>query len=174
MTAAPTSAAEVARARAHRLARGDDRAGLAREWMVTNGLGGYAAGTLGGAATRRSHGLLIAALPAPLGRTLMLNALLEAVRLDDGTNIPLVTPDEVRLVNGRPRWRHAQGDVVIEKSILMPYRQNTSYVSYRLSPGSPSVVLTLEPAFDVRPHEGPVGGRRRRLHDGGGRAAASR
>ena len=73
-------------------------------------------------------------------------------------------------MNGRPCWRYAHGDVVIEKSILMPYRQNTTYVSYRLSPGSPSVVLTLEPAFDVRPHEGAGRGRRRRLHDGGGRA----
>jgi len=158
VTAAATSAGEIAPPERVGWRAGDDRAGLAREWMVTNGLGGYAAGTLGGAATRRSHGLLIAALPAPLGRTLMLNALLEAVRLDDGTNIPLVTPEEVRLVNGRPRWRHAHGDVVVERSILMPYRQNTTYISYRLSPGSPSVVLTLEPAFDVRPHEGPVAG----------------
>jgi len=158
MTAAPTSAAELAAPERIGWRASDDRAGLTREWMVTNGLGGYAAGTLGGAATRRSHGLLIAALPAPLGRTMMLNALLEAVRLDDGTNVPLVAPDEVRLINGRPRWRHAHGDVVVEKSILMPYRQNTSYVSYRLSPGSPSVVLTLEPAFDIRPHEGAVAG----------------
>ena len=40
---------------------------LTREWLVTNGLGGYASGTVAGVATRRYHGLLIAALPAPLG-----------------------------------------------------------------------------------------------------------
>ena len=40
---------------------------LDREWLVTNGLGGYASGTVSGAITRRYHGLLIAALPAPLG-----------------------------------------------------------------------------------------------------------
>jgi predicted glycogen debranching enzyme len=158
MTAAPASAMEVAAPERIGWRAGDDRAGLMREWMLTNGLGGYAAGTLGGAVTRRSHGLLIAALPAPLGRTLMLNVLLEAVRLDDATNVPLVTPEEVRLINGRPRWRYVHGGVTIDKSILMPYGQNTTYVSYRLSPGSPSVVLTLEPAFDVRPHEGPVAG----------------
>ena len=45
---------------------------LTREWLVTNGLGGYASGTIGGVVTRRFHGLLIAALPVPLGRTLML------------------------------------------------------------------------------------------------------
>src|SRR5436305_2854976 len=54
---------------------------LEHEWLVTNGRGGYASGTLAGAATRRYHGLLVAALPAPLGRLMMFNHLLEYVRL---------------------------------------------------------------------------------------------
>jgi glycogen debranching enzyme len=54
------------------------------EWLVTNGLGGYASGTVSGAATRRYHGLLIAALPAPFGRVLMLNGLAEEFHLPDG------------------------------------------------------------------------------------------
>src|SRR5262245_12722238 len=58
---------------------------LSREWLVTNGLGGYASGTVGGVASRRYHGLLIAALPAPLGRLVMLNHLSEWVRLPDGS-----------------------------------------------------------------------------------------
>src|SRR5271156_1321987 len=57
---------------------------LEREWIVTNGLGGYAAGTLGCVCTRRYHGLLIAALRTPLGRTMMLNQLAEEIRLPDG------------------------------------------------------------------------------------------
>jgi hypothetical protein len=40
---------------------------LTREWLVTNGIGGYATGTIAGVATRRYHGLLVAALPVPLG-----------------------------------------------------------------------------------------------------------
>src|SRR5436309_15309034 len=56
---------------------------LTREWLVTNGLGGYASGTVGGAITRRYHGLLIAALPNPLGRMMMLNGLSERLRLPD-------------------------------------------------------------------------------------------
>ena len=48
---------------------------LQEEWLVTNGLGGYASGTVSGAITRRYHGLLIAALPNPLGRMMMLNGL---------------------------------------------------------------------------------------------------
>src|SRR2546430_16885370 len=58
---------------------------LTREWLVTNGLGGYASGTLAGVASRRYHSLLIAALPAPLGRQVMLNHLSEMLRLPDGS-----------------------------------------------------------------------------------------
>jgi glycogen debranching enzyme len=54
------------------------------EWLVANGLGGYASGTVSGAARRRYHGLLVAALPAPLGRVLMLNGLAEELHLSDG------------------------------------------------------------------------------------------
>jgi glycogen debranching enzyme len=50
---------------------------LSREWLVTNGLGGYASGTIAGVTTRRYHGLLIAAMPAPLGRMMMFNHLSE-------------------------------------------------------------------------------------------------
>jgi hypothetical protein len=47
----------------------------APEWLVTNGFGGYASGTMTGLVTRRFHGYLVAALPAPRGRTMMLNHL---------------------------------------------------------------------------------------------------
>src|ERR671910_468799 len=59
---------------------------VTREWLVTNGLGGYASGTVAGLTSRRYHGLLIAALPAPLGRQVMLNHLSELIRLPDGTS----------------------------------------------------------------------------------------
>ena len=62
----------------------DPDALVTREWLVTNGLGGYASGTVSGVMTRRYHGLLIAALSAPLGRTVMLSHLAEQVRLPDG------------------------------------------------------------------------------------------
>ena len=61
---------------------------LTREWLVTNGLGGYASGTVGGVPTRRYHGLLIAALPAPFGRMMMFNHLSEQVRQPDGHGPP--------------------------------------------------------------------------------------
>src|SRR5438874_6860144 len=62
---------------------------LNREWIVSNGLGGYASGTVSGAITRRYHGLLIAALAAPLGRVLMWSHVSELLHLDDGTVISL-------------------------------------------------------------------------------------
>src|ERR1051326_2272998 len=52
---------------------------ITREWLVTNALGGYGAGTSGGVSSRRFHGILIAALPAPLGRTMMFNHLEEVL-----------------------------------------------------------------------------------------------
>src|SRR5437764_9396990 len=68
---------------------------LTREWLVTNGLGGYASGTIAGVASRRYHSLLIAALPAPLGRQVMLNHLTEFLRFPDGSTI-LVGGEEYR------------------------------------------------------------------------------
>src|SRR3954471_11368069 len=91
-----------------------------REWLVTNGLGGYASGTLAGVLTRRYHGLLIAALPAPLGRTMMLNHLAELLCLPDGSTVRLGAEERVgtlewhgagylsefRLEAGLPVWRY--------------------------------------------------------------------
>ena len=57
---------------------------LRNQWLVTNGLGGFASGTLSGEVTWKYHGLLVAALPSPEGRTLMLNHLAESVRRGAG------------------------------------------------------------------------------------------
>jgi predicted glycogen debranching enzyme len=143
-----------------------------REWLVTNGLGGYACGTLTGRITRRYHGLLAAALPAPLGRCMMLAHLSERVRLEDRSVAwlgphedggRLVHPDpgrnlaEFRLDGGLPAWRHEVGRSVIEKTVLMPHGQNTVHVGYRLLSGpAGGVRLTLRPLVAFRPHEAPV------------------
>ena len=142
-----------------------------REWLVTNGLGGYASGTVAGVVTRRYHGLLVAALPAPLGRMVMLNHLLERVRVSGGTPLWLGDEDEVAGPNaadrgdhltefslelGLPVWRYAIRGVEIEKRILMPHGQNTVHVTYRLLSGAGPVRLTLRPAVHFRAYEAPV------------------
>ena len=142
---------------------GDDPAALVdREWLVANGLGGYASGTVAGAVTRRYHGLLIAALPAPLGRVVMLNHLEEQLKLPDGTHVPLGGEQrrasclaELRLELGMPVWRFEVGDVVIEKRVVMPYLQNTVHVTYAQLAGTP-VRLKLRPSMRFRPHEARV------------------
>ena len=93
---------------------------LSREWLVTNGLGGYASGTVSGAITRRYHGLLVAALPAPFGRTVMWSHVSEVLRFGErrhrfvrrgraraGGQLDLHGADyltEFRLEHGLPVW----------------------------------------------------------------------
>jgi predicted glycogen debranching enzyme len=141
------------------------------EWLVANGLGGYASGTVSGAATRRYHGLLIAALPAPFGRVLMLNGLAEEFHLPDGQVVEVsagqsqgqeassVTPpvlSEFCLDMGLPIWRYSIDDVVVEKRLYLPYRQNTVQVTYRLLSHAGRVGIRLRPLIHFREHEAPV------------------
>ena len=142
---------------------------LTREWLVTNGLGGYASGSVAGMATRRYHGLLIAALPTPIGRTVMLSHLGEWLRLPDRRLVrlageerpgkPLEMPEfltEFRLEMGLPVWTFHVGDTRIEKRILLPYGQNTVHVNYRMTGGNDRVRLILRPRLHFRGHEMPV------------------
>ncbi|HTI38611.1 MAG TPA: amylo-alpha-1,6-glucosidase [Vicinamibacterales bacterium] len=142
-----------------------------REWLVTNGLGGYASGTVAGVLTRRYHGLLVAALPAPLGRYVMLNHLLERVRLPDGRIVWLGDEDEVaganasdtndhlvefRLDTGLPVWTYKVGEFAIEKRVFMLHGQNTVHVTYRLLEGKGPLRVVLRPSVHFRPHEAAV------------------
>ncbi|MEX0717231.1 MAG: amylo-alpha-1,6-glucosidase [Planctomycetaceae bacterium] len=144
---------------------------LTREWLVTNGLGGYSSGTIAGVPTRRYHGLLISALAAPLGRMLLLAHVAERVRLPDGRTVDLGGEErgdeslsvhgadhlrEFRLENGLPVWRFDVGGVELEKRILMPHEQNTVHVTYRLLSGDGPVRLKLLPAIHYRSHDASV------------------
>lgn len=144
---------------------------LAREWLVTNGLGGYAAGTIAGVATRRHHSLLTAALPAPCGRQTVLSHLSETIELIGGEAHRFGGTESVAgglevhgvahfndfcLEWGLPVWRYQVGDVGLEKRILMPHRQNSVHIRYRLLSDTPPVQLRLRLALNVRPHEAPV------------------
>ena len=144
---------------------------LTREWLVTNGLGGYAAGTVSGIPTRRYHGFLIAALPAPFGRMMLLPQLSEQLRLPDGTIVRLGGEERVggapqlygapyfsefRLECGLPIWRYKVGEAVLEKQVMLPHAQNTVHITYRLVSGEGTVRLKVMPSLHFRAHEAPV------------------
>jgi len=142
---------------------------LNQEWLVTNGLGGYASGTVAGDLTRRYHGLLIAALPNPWGRYLMLTALSERCHPTGQEPVFLgscelwgcleygsaLLPDEFSLELGFPVWRYQIGGSVVEKRLFMLNGQNTVHVSYRLVPGSSaaeSLCVDVLAGVNFRPH----------------------
>jgi predicted glycogen debranching enzyme len=139
-----------------------------REWLITNGIGGYASGTVAGLLTRRYHGLLIAALNPPLGRTLMLTKLDETVQYDAQT-YPLSTN---RWVSGIvapqgylhlesfclegmiPVWRFACADALLEKRVWMQQGANTTYMQYTLPRATKPLTLTLKALVNYRDHHG--------------------
>jgi predicted glycogen debranching enzyme len=142
-----------------------------REWLVTNGLGGYASGSIAGVITRRYHGVLIAALPGPFGRVVMLSHLSEDVVWPDGKRCRLTATEhtagitefhaasglkEFRVEDGLPIWRYEFSGVGLEKRLLMPHQQNTVHVAYRLTAGEPAVRLELRPSMNFRSHDAPV------------------
>jgi predicted glycogen debranching enzyme len=144
-----------------------------REWLLANGLGGYALGTVAGIPTRRYHGLLIAALQAPSGRVVMLNHAAEEIRFPNGTVASLTgwaSADgrsdldparflrEFRLEDGLPMWHFVMGDYALEKRVVMPYRQNTVCVDYRWLSGEGQVELRIRPWLHFRSHEVLVAG----------------
>jgi predicted glycogen debranching enzyme len=129
-----------------------------REWLVGNGIGGYASGTIAGVITRRFHGLLVAALRNPLGRTMMLNQLTEWIVPPDGRELPLdgAALAEFRLELGLPVWTFEIEGIRLEKRLFLPARQNTVAVTYDLLEGPSGLGLHLRPAIHIRPHEGSV------------------
>lgn len=144
---------------------------LRREWILTNSLGGFASGTLAGSVTRRYHGLLVAALPAPLGRTVMLSRLHESVKLDDNNIIYLNNQElgdnktesimckcikSFQLNTGLPVWTYQTDNFKLEKRILMLRNKNTVLISYCLIEAAQSIEIELRPAVHFRPLEAPV------------------
>jgi predicted glycogen debranching enzyme len=147
---------------------GDLNSAETREWIVTNGIGGYASGTVAGLLTRRYHGLLVAALHPPLGRTLLLTQLEEEVTYAQqcyelNTNRwadSNVTPQGYRhiesfeLVDTIPTWRFACADALLTKRIWMEPGANTTYVQYQFSRGTEPLQLQLKALVNYRDYHG--------------------
>ena len=135
-----------------------------REWLVTNGIGGYASGTVSGDLTRRYHGLLIATLNPPVGRT-QLVAKLEETASYDGRDYALDTNrwasgavepkgylhiESFRLEGTTPVSRFAVADAVLEKRIWMRQGENTTYVQYSLVRGNGPLRLIVKALVNYR------------------------
>ena len=139
---------------------------LRREWLVTNGIGGYAMGSLGGARTRRYHSLLTAAMQPPTRRTLLV-ASLDAWVDVDGRRTPLVTHEWAAGVVLPDGYRHLEsfrmegmipvfvwsvGDVRLVQRIWMAHGHNTTYITYTYTRGTSDIRLVLKPLCSYRDH----------------------
>jgi predicted glycogen debranching enzyme len=138
-----------------------------REWLVTNGIGGYASGTVLGVPTRRFHGLLVASLAEPKGRHMTLARLDEEVESEDRVHrlsveesLHGVTDASAALRSFRwerlmPTWQFDCGGARIEKAVVMPHGHNVVCVRYRLLAGGP-VSMRLRPYAAFRRQDAPL------------------
>src|SRR5690242_4491316 len=130
-----------------------------REWLVTNGLGGFASATVSGEIARRYHGFLVAALPAPLGRVVLLNDLDGEIERADGSMARIRdvgTFAGFTLSMGLPSWRWELDGVTLERSVLMPARHNIVHITFRLIDAEHGVRLRLRPFISFRQLEAAV------------------
>ena len=143
---------------------GDLAAAESREWLVTNGIGGYASGTVAGSQTRRYHGLLVAALQPPVGRTQLVSAIDEIVHYA-GTDFSLATHrwasgavhpqgflflEDFHLAGSTPVWTYALADALLEKRVWMCQGENTTYIQYTLVRGSSALEMELQALVNYR------------------------
>lgn len=137
-----------------------------REWLVTNGIGGYASGTVAGLLTRRYHGLLVAALQPPLGRTLLLARFDETADYD-GRRYNLFTErradgsigghgyrhlERFRREGTVPVWAFTCADALLEKRVFMARGANTTYIHYTLRRAARPLTLHISAQCSHRDH----------------------
>ncbi|HEY0739593.1 MAG TPA: amylo-alpha-1,6-glucosidase [Herpetosiphonaceae bacterium] len=147
---------------------------IGREWLVTNGIGGYAMGTVAGANTRAYHGYLVAATRPPVERTLLLQHLDERIVVDgqdwplstdewaDGTRTPqdwrydprLLTLETFALDGTLPVWTFALLGGRLQKRVWMAHGRNTAYIRYQLLDAAAPVRLKLALGINDRDHHG--------------------
>ena len=136
-------------------------AALRREWLETNGVGGFASGTVNGCNTRRYHGLLVAATKPPVGRVVLLSKMEETLIIDGrryelGTNrYPgVIHPQgfhylrQFRL-DPFPTFRFSVENTEVEKTVFMVQGENTTVIQYRVK-GAARVQLEIRPLIAFR------------------------
>ena len=135
--------------------------GLEKEWIITNGLGGFASSTILNCNTRKYHGLLIAPLTPPARRFLILSKVDECIKIK-GENFPLYTnicpnyiSDGYKYLESFekdyiPIFEYKVKDVSIKKMICMEYGKNTVCILYKIKNGKEHAKLTLAPIINYR------------------------
>ena len=145
---------------------------LNREWLVGNGIGGFASGTITGINTRRYHGLLTAALNPPVERMLLLANIDEEAEIGgrtfylganeypDGKIHPdgFVHIEDFRLNLNIPTTIFRFGDALIHKTVWMEHGHNTTYVLYTYAEGEGECCLTLHPMCNYRDYHASTTG----------------
>src|SRR5258708_1408170 len=152
---------------------GNLEAALRREWLETNGLGGFASSTIVGLNTRRYHGLLVAATKPPVGRMVLLSKLEETL-LIDGQSFDLSANRYPGVVHPRgfhylkqfrldpfPVFTYEVEGIEIEKTVFMVYGENTTLMHYQVTknsrPESPrNLSLELRPLIAFRDYHRPT------------------
>ncbi len=136
--------------------------GIEKEWLVTNGLGGYASATIIGANTRKYHGLLVAALNPPVQRTLFLAKLDERVEIgekvynlatnqtvDGITEAGFTFLQQVDLTLF-PVFDYSLADILLSRQVFMLHEKNTTVILYRIYNGACPALLRLIPLINCR------------------------
>jgi len=135
--------------------------GLKKEWIITNGLGGFASSTITGANTRRYHGMLIAPLTPPARRHLILSKVDESIEIDNKKHNIYTNVGRNYISNGYeylvsfekeyiPIYTYQVEDILIKKYICMEYGKNTVVVFYQIFNQNHETKLTLTPILNFR------------------------
>jgi len=136
---------------------GDYEAATSREWLETNGIGGFASGTISGSNTRRYHGLLTAATRPPLGRITTVSRFLErliigneshelsACRFSGTLDAEACQYISQFRLDPFPIWTFTVGDVVLEKKLFMPNGSNATVVTYSVLGDPKGALLEIKP-----------------------------
>ena len=135
--------------------------GLNKEWLITNGIGGYSSSTIIGANTRKYHGLLIAPLTPPARRFLILSKLDESIEIEGQKYNFYTNLCESYISQGYqyqdsfekeylPTFKYKIQDVEITKTICMEYEKNTVGIYYKIKNGEKDAKLILAPIVNFR------------------------
>ena len=139
----------------------DLQEGITKEWIITNGVGGYASSTILGINTRKYHGLLIAPLTPPARRHVILSKLDESIEIE-GNKYNLYSnicknyiADGYKYLESfekdfMPVFTYKVNDIKISKIICMEYGKNTVCVLYSIKNNGPKAKFIVTPIVNFR------------------------